>query len=151
MGAKVVPDESPELDGFEIRHWHVPFQNVPGGDFIDYVKVDENKIAIVLGDVMGKKWGAWYFAVAYAGYVRSAIRFAVQSGSNLTASQIMDKVNESIYNDERIADVFVTLSVVLLDKEQRTATYCGAGDLPMLYYNGLEVVSQKVGRAAARF
>lgn len=143
MSARVVPDESPQLEGFTIKHWHVPFQNIPGGDFIDYVRVDENKIAIVLGDVMGKKWGAWYFAIAYAGYVRSAIRFAVQSGSNLTAKDIMDKVNESIYNDERIADVFVTLSVVMLDKEERKATYCGAGDLPILYYNGTEVVSHK--------
>jgi sigma-B regulation protein RsbU (phosphoserine phosphatase) len=143
MGAKVVPDEYPVLDGFIIKHWHVPFQNVPGGDFIDYVKVDEDKIAIVLGDVMGKKWGAWYFAVAYAGYVRSAIRFAVQAGSNLTAHEIMKKVNESIHNDERISDVFVTLSIVLLDKNERTASYCGAGDLPILYYDGQEVVSQK--------
>ncbi len=143
MGAKVVPDEFPKLDGFTIKHWHVPFQNVPGGDFIDYVKVDDNRLAIVLGDVMGKKWGAWYFAVAYAGYVRSAIRFAVQSGSNLTAHEIMNKVNESIYNDERISEVFVTLSVVLLDKQERTASYCGAGDLPILFNNGTEVVSKK--------
>lgn len=139
MGAKVVPDEFPRFDGFEIKHWHVPFQNVPGGDFIDYVKIDENNIAIVLGDVMGKKWGAWYFAVAYAGYVRSAIRFAVQAGKDLTASQVMSKVNESVFNDERISEVFVTLSILILNKEQNTANYCGAGDLPMLYFNGKEV------------
>ncbi len=143
MGAKVVPDKAPRFDGFEIKHWHVPFKNVPGGDFIDYVQVDDNKLAIVLGDVMGKKWGAWYFAVAYAGYVRSAIRFAVQSGTNLTAHEIMNKVNESVFKDERISEVFVTLSVVLIDRSTNTATYCGAGDLPLLYNDGSEVISHK--------
>lgn len=143
MGAKVVPDESPSFEGFEIKHWHVPYQNVPGGDFIDYVKIDENKIAIVLGDVMGKKWGAWYFAIAYAGYVRSAIRFAVQSGRDLSASEIMSKVNESVFEDERIAEVFVTLSIIILNKESNTADYCGAGDLPLFYFNNSEVETIK--------
>lgn len=139
LGAKVVPDIAPTINNFYIEHWHIPFQNIPGGDFIDYVKIDEDKIAIVLGDVMGKKWGAWYFAVAYAGYVRSALRFVLQNSENLSASQIMDKVNQSIYNDERIADVFITLSIILLDSKKMTMDYCGAGDLPIHYFNGKEI------------
>jgi sigma-B regulation protein RsbU (phosphoserine phosphatase) len=139
LGAKVVPDTYPSINNFYIEHWHVPFQNIPGGDFIDYVKIDEDKVAIVLGDVMGKKWGAWYFAVAYAGYVRSALRFVFQNGSDLSASQIMEKVNQSIFNDERIADVFITLSIVLLDSKTMTMNYCGAGDLPIHYFNGNEI------------
>jgi len=143
LGAKVVPDSFPTLENFEIEHWHVPFQNIPGGDFIDYVKINDDKIAIVLGDVMGKKWGAWYFAVAYAGYVRSALRFVFQNEQNLTANQIMEKVNQSIYNDERIADVFITLSIVLLDSRNMTMDYCGAGDLPIHFYNGKEIQQLK--------
>lgn len=139
LGAKVVPDNFPTLNNFHVEHWHIPFQNIPGGDFIDYVKIDDDKLAIVLGDVMGKKWGAWYFAVAYAGYVRSALRFVFQNGENLSASQIMEKVNQSIFNDERIADVFITLSIVLLDSKTMTMNYCGAGDLPIHYFNGTEV------------
>jgi len=54
LGAKVVHDTYPSINNFYIEHWHVPFQNIPGGDFIDYVKIDEDKVAIVLGDVMGK-------------------------------------------------------------------------------------------------
>lgn len=143
LGAKVVPDSFPVLENFVIEHWHVPFQNIPGGDFIDYVKINDDKIAIVLGDVMGKKWGAWYFAVAYAGYVRSALRFVFQNEENLTASQIMEKVNLSIYNDERIADVFITLSIILLDSKNMTMNYCGAGDLPVHYFNGKEIQKLK--------
>jgi len=133
MGAKVVPDEFPNFDGFQIKHWHVPFKNVPGGDFIDYFSIDENNLAIVLGDVMGKRWGAWYFAVAYAGYVRSATRFVLESSRELKPSDILHRVNESVFKDERISHVFITLSIIILDKKNKTAKYSGAGDLPIIY------------------
>lgn len=133
MGAKVVPDEFPNFEGFKVRHWHVPFKNVPGGDFIDYFKINDDNLAVVLGDVMGKRWGAWYFAVAYAGYVRSAARFVLETSKEFKPSDILQKVNESVYKDERISEVFITLSVIVLDKKNKTAKYSGAGDLPIIY------------------
>ncbi|PID62425.1 MAG: response regulator [Ignavibacteriae bacterium] len=133
MGTKTVPDKAPKLDGFAVEHWHVPFQNVPGGDFIDYFKIDENKMIVVLGDIMGKKWGAWYFAVAYAGYVRSAIRMVLDSEHEISPAAILERVNRAIYKDERISDIFITLSVVLINNENNTVTYAGAGDLPIIH------------------
>jgi len=133
MGAKVVPDETPSFEGFTIKHWHVPFQNVPGGDFIDYFKIDEDNLIVVLGDIMGKKWGAWYFAVAYAGYVRSAIRMILDSDHEISPAVILNKVNSAIYKDERISDVFITLSIVCINRETRKIQYAGAGDLPIIY------------------
>ena len=133
MSAKVVPDEFPQLEGLVVKHWHVPFQNVPGGDFIDYFKVDDDNLVVVLGDIMGKKWGAWYFAVAYAGYVRSAIRMILDSDHDLSPSTILDKINKAIFKDERISDVFITLSVVCINSKYKILKYAGAGDLPIIY------------------
>ena len=82
LGAKVVPEKFPNFEGFDIKYWHQTYQGIPGGDFIDYFELDENNLAIALGDVMGKKWGAWYFAYAYAGYIRSSIRVVLQSNSD---------------------------------------------------------------------
>lgn len=133
MGAKVVPDEFPNFDGFKIRHWHLPYKNVPGGDFIDYFPIDENNIAVVLGDVMGKRWGAWYFAVAYAGYVRSATRFVLEAATNFSPSDILHRVNDAIFKDERISQVFITLSIIIINKQTKIAKYSGAGDLPIIF------------------
>ena len=133
LGARVVPEKAPELEGFTIKHWHVPFENVPGGDFIDYFKIDDDNLAVILGDVMGKKWGAWYFAVAYAGYVRSAIRFVLESSKQISPSEIVAKVNDSIYKDERLSQVFITLSLIIINKRGNLAKYSGAGDLPLVY------------------
>jgi sigma-B regulation protein RsbU (phosphoserine phosphatase) len=130
---KVVPDSSPEFSGFDIRHWHIPFHGIPGGDFIDYFHLDEDNIAVVLGDVMGKKWGAWYFAFAYAGYVRSALRVALQTINEFSPSQILQQVNKSVYQDAKVSEVFATLSIVTINKKTKLAKYAGAGDLPMIY------------------
>ena len=132
MGAKTVPDEFPVLEGVQIKHWHMPFKNVPGGDFIDYFKMDDDNLAIILGDVMGKRWGAWYFAVAYAGYVRSAARFVLESSNEYSPSHILQKVNESVFKDERISEVFITLSVIIINTKNMIAKYSGAGDLPLI-------------------
>ncbi len=129
---KVVPENFPKLDGFEIKHYHKPFESVPGGDFIDYIKLNDDTLVIVTGDVMGKKWGAWYFAVAYAGYVRNAVRVACSDVDEYSPKAIMQKINEMIYNDERISEVFITLSVVIINSSQNVIKYCGAGDLPLL-------------------
>ena len=131
LRVKVVPDNPPAFNGFSIRHWHVPFEGIPGGDYIDYYQIDENHLAVVLGDVMGKKWGAWYFAFAYAGYVRSALRGVFQSAKVYSPSAILDDVNRSVYKDAKVSEVFSTVSVVILDNKNLTASYTGAGDLPL--------------------
>lgn len=133
MVATVVPDAPPKFEGLKINQWYQPFKNVPGGDFIDYFSIDENNFVAILGDVMGKRWGAWYFAVAYAGYVRSAVRFVLQSTQEYKPSEILQKVNEAVYNDERISEVFITLSIVVIDTKNKIAKYSGAGDLPIIY------------------
>ncbi|MFH0736206.1 MAG: fused response regulator/phosphatase [bacterium] len=131
----LAPENPPKFVGFKINQYYQPFEKIPGGDFIDYIQLDENNLVVILGDVMGKKWGAWYFAVAYAGYVRSAVRFVFQSNNNISAKDIMEKINQSIYNDERISEVFITLSILIINNKQNSIKYCGAGDLPLLLIN----------------
>lgn len=133
MAATVVPDNPPVFNEIEIKQWYLPYKNVPGGDFIDYFKINDNTLIVILGDVMGKRWGAWYFAVAYAGYVRSAVRFVLESSSEFKPSEILQKVNEAVYKDERISEVFITLSVLVVDSKNKIASYSGAGDLPIIY------------------
>ena len=135
LRVKVVPDSAPVFGGFDISHWHKPYQGIPGGDFIDFFPLDKDNIAIVLGDVMGKKWGAWFFAFAYAGYVRTALRMVLQRAEEFSPAMIINQVNKSVYDDAKISEVFATLSVVVINKKSMTIKYAGAGDLPILYRN----------------
>jgi len=133
LKTSVVPEEFPEFDNFDIRYWHIPFTGIPGGDFIDHFLLDEDHLTIILGDVMGKKWGAWYFAYAYAGYIRSAIHSVIEEGDVSSPGKIISKVNKLVYQDSKISEVFSTLSVLVIDKKNMTLKYSGAGDMPILY------------------
>jgi len=144
LRTSVVPVDLPEFENFNIQYWHEPFSGIPGGDFIDHFTLDENHIAIVIGDVMGKKWGAWYFAFAYAGYIRSSIRSVVQEGGFYSPARIISKVNNSVYQDSKISEVFSTLSVVVLDNKEMILNYSGAGDLPIFYKKNSENIVTKI-------
>ncbi len=144
LRAKVVPDNNPDFAGFEINHWHQPFKGIPGGDFIDYFVLDEDNFAVVLGDVMGKKWGAWYFAFAYAGYVRSALRVVLQTTKEYSPSEILQQVNDSVYKDAKISEVFTTLSVVIVNNKNNTVKYTGAGDIPIILKKVSEADPQRI-------
>jgi sigma-B regulation protein RsbU (phosphoserine phosphatase) len=133
LRTSVVPTEFPEFEDFTIKYWHIPFTGIPGGDFIDHFLLDEYHLALIIGDVMGKKWGAWYFAYAYAGYIRSAIHSIIEEGDVSSPGKIISKVNKLVYQDSKISEVFSTLSVVIIDKKNMTLKYSGAGDMPMFY------------------
>jgi sigma-B regulation protein RsbU (phosphoserine phosphatase) len=129
-----VPKKIPPVKGFEVDFWHKPFQNYPGGDFIDFIKIDERYTFIVLGDVMGKKWAAWYFSFGFLSYIRAAVRICIAEG-NFSTKSILQKINSVLYHDPVVSDVLASLSLVLVDTELATIKYSGAGDLPLLYYD----------------
>jgi len=135
LKTSVVAEKFPDFENFNIQYWHVPYSGIPGGDFIDYFLLDDDHLSLVLGDVMGKKWGAWYFAYAYAGYIRSAIHSVIQEDIDTSPSKIISRVNKLVHQDSKISEVFSTLSIVVIDKNNLTLKYSGAGDLPIFYKN----------------
>jgi sigma-B regulation protein RsbU (phosphoserine phosphatase) len=135
VAVKVIPESAPKFDKYDIKHWHQTYQGIPGGDLIDYFKIDEKNLILILGDVMGKKWGAWHFALAYAGYIRSTIRAVIESSKDFSPSKILSSVNKMIYRDVKVSEVFISLSIVHLDNKNNLIKYCGAGDNPLLYVN----------------
>lgn len=144
LRAKVAPTAKPVFENFIIEHWHQPFAGIPGGDFIDYISLGDNNLAIILGDVMGKKWGAWYFAFAYAGYIRSAVRSVFEDGDLTSPALILKKVNNAVYQDSKVSEVFTTLSVIILDKKNMVLKYSGAGDLPIIFKKANSITASKI-------
>lgn len=143
LNVRSIPQAVPNVDGFEINFWHQPYQDIPGGDFIDFIQADEQHIFIVLGDIMGKKWMAWFFTFSFLSYVRAAVRFGVLSGDYSVAS-ILHKVNEVICLDDVLKDMLSSLSLVMIDKQTQQISYSGAGDLPLLYYNAITAETKQI-------
>lgn len=134
LNLRNIPLQAPQLKNFEVKYFNQSYQSQPGGDFIDFIKVDERYTFVILGDVMGKKWGAWFFSFSYLSYIRAAIRLCVFDG-NTSLSTILNKLNRVIYADELLSDIFSTVSILLLDDQQGKIAYSGAGDLPVLKFD----------------
>lgn len=135
MNLDLFPDIPAQLaGGFALDHWHQPFKNIPGGDFVDFIEMPGGKKVIVVGDIMGKKWGAWFYTFSFISYLRSSIRVVCASNPEHSASHLLQMVNEAIYQDSKISQIFSAISVLILSPEKSTLDYSGAGDLPLFHY-----------------
>jgi sigma-B regulation protein RsbU (phosphoserine phosphatase) len=141
LNLRNIPKQAPLLKKFKIDYFNQSFDNQPGGDFIDFIQINERFTFIVLGDVMGKKWGAWFFSFSFLSYIRSAIRLCVYD-DNYSLREILNKLNRVIHDDELLSDIFSTLGIVLLDDELGTVMYAGAGDLPILKFDEKQIELQ---------
>ncbi len=137
LNLRTVPSEAPHIKGFKLDFLYETFEAYPGGDFIDFIDTDNGHTFIILGDVMGKKWGAWFFSFNYLSYIRSAIRLCVLEGDFSTAS-IVNKINRVIYKDQVLNNVLSTLSLLVIDHETGEIHYTGAGDVPLILYRSAE-------------
>lgn len=137
LNIKSAPTTPPVVKGFDVNFIYKPFKDYPGGDFIDFVKADDRYTFVVLGDVMGKKWQAWFFSFGFLSYVRSAIRICVLD-HEYSPARILQKINTVICFDEVLQNVLSSLSLLMVDSDTGNITYAGAGDLPPIYYDASE-------------
>jgi sigma-B regulation protein RsbU (phosphoserine phosphatase) len=133
LNVKSIPTVSPLVSGYTIHFWHKGFRGYPGGDFIDFVHVDDRYCFAFLGDIMGKKWKAWFFTFGFLSYIRAAIRFCVLD-DDFAIDTIVQKINKLIYLDESLQHILSSLSLLLLDSQTGQVHYTGAGDLPLINY-----------------
>ena len=96
-----------------------------GGDLYDYLYIDENHIAILVGDVSGKGVPAAMFMMKV---ITSFRDFTVK---NKLPSEILKDINTSIIRGNK-AGMFVTCFLAIFDKRNGKITYSNAGHNPPL-------------------
>ncbi|WP_321278855.1 response regulator [Marinifilum fragile] len=132
---------SDQLNDFQIRILHEPYDKLPGGDYYEIINVDEYRKILVLGDVMGKKWDAWFFVPAYIAYIRSTINFFLNRQEFdfvESPGKFLDIINQYIFKDMQLTEVFTTLSVISICTKQNKISVASAGALRPYYYNKSE-------------
>jgi serine phosphatase RsbU (regulator of sigma subunit) len=117
----------PVLPGFEIE---VLYQASAGlsGDFYDFIKLDENRTGILIGDVSGHGVDA----AVVMGMVKKVLNMAGTAKSH--PHDVLNYANEVIRPDiDRTT--FVTACYGILDAQDRSFTFARAGHNPVLLYN----------------
>ena len=68
----LIPDTLPSNDRYAISKIYMPHYNI-GGDYIDYIKYDEDRFAICIADISGKGLAAALLMANFQAMVQSLI------------------------------------------------------------------------------
>ena len=126
----LLPLSHPSLPGYKIEGNCVQVRAV-GGDWYDYVPIDDHRVGIVLGDVCGKGMAAALLMSA----TRSIVRRNITGGCS--PSDVLRGVNASLRADFPPGR-FVTLIYAVLDAGRHTVTFANAGHLPPVVRRGAD-------------
>lgn len=115
----LLPKENPVIEGMEIFGQSIPAKEV-GGDYYDFIHIDDSHLGIVIADVVGKGTPA---ALLMAN-LQASLR-----GQALISRSVKDTVTKVNFMMSRSMEMgkFITLFYGILDVNNKTFTYTNAG------------------------
>jgi len=119
--------KTPVVEGFDFHVTFEPMEGI-GGDFYDFVMLDNNRIGIVIGDVTGHG----VEAAVVMGMVKSIVK--LMSKNLDSASDILEYSNRELSPDMD-STTFTTIGCGILNTKDKTFSYARAGHNPLLLYN----------------
>src|SRR5215212_10067773 len=112
----LLPENLPELEGWKIAHHYQPAREV-GGDFYDFLRLEDGRVGLVIGDVSGKGIAA---ALVMAN-TQSVLRAVARRG-DIAPGQVLAEANE-ILSSYIPPSTFVTCFYCILDPEGGRLVY----------------------------
>jgi sigma-B regulation protein RsbU (phosphoserine phosphatase) len=121
-----LPSRNPDVKNFDIAGANYSSDRV-GGDYYDFIRIADDQLGIVVGDVSGKGIAAALIMAAFRASLIAEIR------NNYAMRTTMGKVNRLLWESIE-PDRFVTALFGVLDMGARRLTYVNAGHNPALLY-----------------
>lgn len=123
--SELFPDRPPVIPGFSVTGLCLPCLEV-GGDWYDYIPLQDSRYAIVLADVSGKGMGAALLMSS----TRTVLRLIAESG--LPPGEVLARVNSILLQDFP-SSKFVTMVYAILDPHNSSIVFANAGHLHPLF------------------
>lgn len=123
----LLPKENPKIDGYDIYGTSKPSRAV-GGDYFDFVPVNENEHLIIIADVSGKGIPASLLMANLQAAIRTIAPL------NLPLNTLLKNLNSLLYRNTS-TDRFVTLFISKINNLENTFEYINAGHNPPILIN----------------
>ncbi len=120
----LIPETNPEISGWDIWMFTRPAKEI-GGDFVDYLELDNDRMGLALGDVAGKGLGAALFMAKLQATLR-AIAHNYDSLGKLGA-----QIN-TIFCRDGIPNKFASLVYLEIKPDKGSIRLLNAGHIPPL-------------------
>ncbi|RKX26628.1 MAG: hypothetical protein DRP45_03095 [Candidatus Zixiibacteriota bacterium] len=130
----ILPQDIDSIEGVEIGAIYFPAREV-GGDFYEVIKLDDQRLMVIIGDVSNKGVPAALVMSATSAVIKTTL----EGQRSISVSELAIKVNELVAEQIiREREMFVTLFFCCFDLEQRKLTWCNAGHMPGLFWDDQE-------------
>lgn len=116
---RLLPTTPPKIQGLEFAGHSLPARQV-GGDYYDYVRLDEHRILFVMADVSGKGTPAALLMSSVRASLRSMLPTCEDCG------QLVRNLNRFIHESTSLTE-FVTLFLGVIDARTGELEYVNAG------------------------
>ncbi len=124
---RMIPEKAPSIPCFDIGATYIPCFEV-GGDFYDFLQIDDNCLAVVIADVIGKGIPAAIMTSSFRGAVRA---YTDAQGGSEFIEEIVNKLNKMACDECRDGE-FISFFYAVVNIKDMTVTYCDCGHEPMV-------------------
>ncbi|MBL7928079.1 MAG: serine/threonine-protein phosphatase [Bacteroidia bacterium] len=128
MQAMLLPSDLDKQTGFEIEATYLPHTEV-GGDFYDFIRLNETEAIVCMADVSGKGMAAALLASSFQSHLRALASF------NAGLDKMAHHLNTAVYRNAK-GDRYVTAFIAIINRKEKTIYYVNAGHNPPLLIEG---------------
>lgn len=130
---QLFPGAAPTVKGLELYGVCKPAR-VVSGDYYDFLRLGEDRVALVLGDISGKGISAALLMAAIQSSLRAQFQDgypgrAVAGARSLSTAEIVERLNRQLY-ESTSTEKYATFFCAEYDGATRRLTYTNAGHLP---------------------
>lgn len=128
----LIPDSLPSGDRFDLASIYKPHSNI-GGDYLDYIKLSEDRFALCIADISGKGIAAALLMANFQAMMQNLIfQFRDLETFVFALNQTVHRITQS--------DKFITFFVAEINTTKRTMHYINAGHYPPILLNDDKII-----------
>jgi serine phosphatase RsbU (regulator of sigma subunit) len=137
---RMIPEKAPSMPGLDIAATYIPCFDI-GGDFYDFLRLSDSRVAVAIADVIGKGIPAAIMMSLFRGSVRAYVDAEHNKGY---IGNIISKLNRMACAECKDGE-FVALFYAVLDVKEESITYCNCGHEPAVLIRDGKIVELDKG------
>ena len=130
------PKELPKIERLQIEAFYLPHHDV-GGDYYDYIQIDEDRFLACIADVSGKGVPAALLMSNFQASLRALIRQTKE------LEEIVTELNHTTYLSGN-AENFITFFAAVYDFRKSTLEYinCGHNEIILMQNGSIDILNE---------
>ncbi|MHC4172756.1 MAG: PP2C family protein-serine/threonine phosphatase [Planctomycetota bacterium] len=147
---RMIPEKAPQIAGLDIAATYIPCFDV-GGDLYGFLQLDDNSVAVVIADVIGKGIPAAIMMSSFRGALQAYIdtvqdipAYCDNKDAEQCSKNIIDRINKMVCDECKDGE-FITLFHAVIDVGDMTLTYCNCGHEPTVLIRDGQIMALEKG------